>query len=65
MEQVRESIGHRPQQLIENLFFSFQSAIQFLIALVALIKLNWLFIVLIVAVTVPEFINQSVYSKLS
>lgn len=65
MEKARESIGHRPQQLIENLFFSFQSAIQFLIALIALVNLNWLFIILIVAVTIPEFINQSVYSKLS
>lgn len=63
MEKVRDSINYRPQQLIENLFFSFQSAIQFLIALVALIKLNWLFIILILAVTIPEFINQSIYSK--
>lgn len=65
LEKARESYGHRPQQLVENLFFSLQSLVQFLIAFVALASLNWFFIILIVLVAIPEFINQTMRSKLA
>lgn len=65
MEKSRESINYRPQNLIDNLLFLSQSSVQFLIALIALAKLNWFFIILILLISVPEFINQTLESKLS
>ncbi|MDP3733520.1 MAG: ABC transporter ATP-binding protein, partial [Candidatus Daviesbacteria bacterium] len=65
MEQAKESLDYRPQQMIDNLFYFFQSFLQTLIAFVALVQLNWIFIILIVVVTVPEFINQNLYAKLA
>lgn len=65
LERVRESYDVRPQQLVENLFFSMQSLVQFSIAFVALASLNWFFIILIALVSIPEFINQAIRSKLA
>lgn len=65
LEKTKESIGWRPQQLVENIFFSLQSLLQLLIAFVALINLNWIFIIPIVLVTIPEFILQMYRSKLT
>lgn len=65
LEKAKESYKFRPQQLVDNIFYSFQTATQFLIAFVAISRLNWYFIVLIAAVSIPEFINQSYQKKLS
>lgn len=65
LEKVRESREYRPQQLLDSLLYTNQSLIQFLIALIALARLNWFFIILIGVVSVPEFINQTFQSKLS
>jgi ABC-type multidrug transport system fused ATPase/permease subunit len=65
LEKVRESYNHRPQGLVDNLFYAMQSLVQTMIALVALAYLNWIFVILIIAVAIPEFINQSMRSKLA
>lgn len=64
-EKVRESYGVRPQQLVDNLLYFLQSLLQTTIALVTLARLDWFFIVLIVAVSIPEFVVQSIRSKLA
>lgn len=65
MDKARQSIDTRPQQLISAAFYSMQSLIQVTIAFVALVRLNPFFIVLILIMAIPEFINQTVNSKLS
>lgn len=65
LERVRESYRMRPQQLVENVLYTFQSLIQFSIAFVSIAKLNWFFIILISLVSIPEFINQTYQSQLS
>lgn len=65
IEKARESVSYRPQNLTDSLFMACQSVVKFLIALIALVKLNWFFIILIAAVSVPEFINQVYRSRVS
>lgn len=65
LEQVRESLGSRPQNLVDNIMFSIQSTVQFSIAFVTLARLNWFFIFLIGLVAIPSFIEQSYRSKVS
>lgn len=65
LEKTKDSIGWRPQNLLDNIFFSAQSLLQVIIAFVALIKLNWVFVVPIVFITVPEFFLQTYRSRLS
>ncbi len=64
IEKVREAAADRPQRLINNLFFGFQSALQLIIAFVSLANLNWVFAVVISMVAIPEFIDQTLKSKL-
>lgn len=64
LEKVEEAAGFRPQRLVESLLFSFQSFIQLSISFVALVNLNWFFIILISIVAIPEFINQAIRSKI-
>lgn len=63
MERAKESLAFRPQNLIGSIMFGFQSLVQFTIAFGAIVHLNWYFVVLIIVVTIPEFINQSIQSK--
>lgn len=65
LEKFRESYNFQPQRLVSNLFFSFQSMTQVLIALVALVHLNWFFIILILFVAIPEFVLQTQNSKIA
>lgn len=63
LEKVRDSYHFRPQQLISNLFYAMQSLIQVVIALIAISRLNWWFAVVILLISVPEFIMQTAQSK--
>lgn len=65
LEKAREAYEYRPQQLFQGLFFGSQSVVQVAIAFVAIVHLNWFFIILILAVSVPEFIVQTFQSKAS
>lgn len=65
LEKVRDSVAWRPQQTLDFLFMWLQSLIQVLVAFVAISQLNWFLVILITSVAVPEFINQTKYSKLS
>lgn len=65
LEKVRDASAWRPQQLVEFLFMGLQSLLQVLIATVAIAKLNWFLMVLVLAVAIPEFFVQTQQSKLS
>ncbi len=64
LEKVRQSMGFRVQNLINNLFFLLQSVVQVLIALVAITKLNAFLAILVALVSIPEFVNQAKQSKI-
>lgn len=65
LERAREAYKVRPHQLVDTILFLFQSILQFLIAFVTLVQLNWFFIILITVVAIPEFITQTYQSKLA
>lgn len=65
LERVRQSYDFKTQQLVSNLLYSFQSILQVTIALVALINLNWIFVILILIVAIPEFLLETYRSKLA
>ncbi len=65
LEKVRDASAWRPQQLVEFLFMGMQSLVQVLIATVAIAKLNWFLMILVLAVAIPEFFIQTQQSKLS
>lgn len=65
LEKARQGYDFRPQQMVGALFYALQSTVQFLIAFVALARLNWFFIILISLVAIPEFITSALNSKLS
>ncbi len=64
LEKVRESYNFRPQNVIENLFFMLQSSVQVVIAFIAIVHLNWFFVILIAAIAIPQFIYEAQRSKL-
>ncbi len=57
LEQVKESV-YRPQNLITNLLYGCQSLVQLFIAFGALLALNWVFILLVLFVAIPEFVYR-------
>lgn len=65
LEKVRDAAAWRPQELVMHLFMGLQSSIQVIIATVAIAQLNWFLMILVLSVSVPEFIIQTRYSKLS
>lgn len=65
LEKVRDASAWRPQELVMHLFMGLQSLIQVSIATVAIAQLNWFLMVLVLSVSIPEFIIQTRYSKLS
>src|SRR5579884_522140 len=62
LQKVKESYA-RPQNVVYNIFFLIQSAVQVLIALVAILKLNVLLTALIILVSIPDLLNQIYFSK--
>ncbi len=65
LQKVRENYNWRPVQLVYNLFFLLQSLTQVLIALFMVLRLNIFLAVLIMAVSVPDLINQILFSRFS
>jgi len=63
LEKTRESYNARPQQLLEQIFYCLQGVIQVTIAFVAIAKLNLFLVIVVSAVAIPEFINQTQRSK--
>lgn len=63
LEKVRQSYDFRPQALMDNILYSLQGLVQFLIALIALARLNPVLILLISLIAIPEFVNQNYQSK--
>lgn len=65
LEKVRDSYAWKPQQLVEHILYSAQSFVQVAIAFATIAHLNLFLVILVASVAVPEFINQTVQSKLS
>lgn len=63
LEKVKEAIGFRPQNLLSYIMFSAQTLLQFVIALVAIIQLNWILVALIALIALAELLNQIVLAK--
>ncbi|MFA5800177.1 MAG: ABC transporter ATP-binding protein [Candidatus Peribacteraceae bacterium] len=57
LEQVRDS-WYRPQNLITGLLFMLQSLLQFLIAFIAILTLNWILIIPVILISIPEFLSR-------
>ncbi|MBU0766965.1 ABC transporter ATP-binding protein/permease [Patescibacteria group bacterium] len=62
LEQVKES-WYRPQNLITGLLFSLQSFFQLFIAFIAILTLNWILVVPIALIAIPEFLFRLYESK--
>lgn len=65
LERARQNYAFRPQNLVSQALYAFQSLVTMSIAFVALVQLNWFFTILITLVAVPEFIVQTQYSKVA
>jgi len=63
LERMKESVGWRVQNVVSNILFAYQSAVQMLIAFVAIISLNWFLVFAVLVVAVPEFIYQLYESR--
>ncbi|MDD3896466.1 MAG: ABC transporter ATP-binding protein [Candidatus Peribacteraceae bacterium] len=57
LEKVRDS-WYRPQNLITGMLFALQSLVQFLIAFVAMLTLNWMLVLPIALIAIPEFLYR-------
>jgi len=64
LEQVKDS-WYRPQNLITGLFFALQSFFQLLIAFIAMLTLNWMLVLPIALIAIPEFLYRLYESKSS
>jgi len=65
LEKVKENYTWRPLQMTSELFFLFQSILQVLIALYAILNLNPVLAILILIVATPDLVNQVLFSKVS
>lgn len=63
LQKVKESYVYMPMNFYSNLFFTYQSLLQLLIALIALSTLNWIFSVVIIIGAIPALINQVYFSR--
>src|SRR5258706_7443198 len=65
LEKVRDSYAYAPINMLSSLFYMFQNLLQIAIALVVIATLNWILIVVVVITTLPSFINQLKFAKVS
>lgn len=65
LEKIRDSLAWRPQQMTSFLFMGMQSLVQVIIAFGAIARLNWFLMIVVAAVAIPEFLNQTKQSKLA
>src|SRR5690606_6137197 len=65
LEKVKDSYVFRPQNFVQYLFFGYQSLVQVIIALIAIANLNWVLMLIVTLVSIPEFINQTKHVQLA
>lgn len=65
LEKAREGYSFRPQRLYANTFYAMSELVAVIIAFIAIARLNWMLIILVIFVVIPEFIVQTQYSKLA
>jgi len=63
LERMKESVGWRVQNVVSNILYAYQSAVQMLIAFAALITLNWVLVFVVLLVAIPEFVYQLYESR--
>jgi ATP-binding cassette subfamily B protein len=62
-QSAKDSATYRPTNMLNNIFYSFQSLIQLLIAAASLFFLNWIFAVVVLLTAIPTFIYQARSAK--
>jgi ATP-binding cassette subfamily B protein len=62
LDKFRSSYEHRPRNLLNNLYWLFDSGVQFTIALIAVIHFNWIFAVVMLIITIPSIFAQAKFS---
>lgn len=65
LEKAREGYNFRPQRLFSNVFYALSEMISVMIAFIAIARLNWVLIVLVGLIVIPEFLIQTQYSKVA
>lgn len=65
LQKVKDTYTWRPQEQLYMIFFLMQSLVQVSIAFYAILTLNVFLAVLILAVSIPDLINQLVFSRFS
>lgn len=65
LEKIRDTYTWKPLNMLSSLFYGFQSSLQFTIALVAIATLNWALVFLVLFVSIPIFISQTSYAKVT
>lgn len=63
LQRVKESYTWRPLNMFSSFFYTFQSILQLLIALIALATLNLALIFAITLIAIPAFVTQIYYAK--
>ncbi len=65
LQKVKDTYTWRPQEQLYMLFFLLQSLVQVSIAFYAILNLNIFLAILILVVSIPDLINQIVFSRFS
>lgn len=65
LEKIRDTYTWKPLNMLSSLFYGFQSFLQFAIALFAIATLNWFLVFLVLFVSVPIFVSQTSYAKVT
>lgn len=63
LEKSRESVDFRIYNQINFLFYGLNSVIQLIISFIAIASLNWFFIILVLLVAIPSFIDEAYRAK--
>lgn len=62
LDKFRSSYEHQPRNLLNNLYYMFDSTVQFTVALFAVIHFNWIFAVIMLVITIPSITAQAKFS---
>lgn len=65
LEKVRDSYTWRPLNMITFIFYGLQNFVQIIIAFIAIITLNWMFVFVILLLAIPSFIVQITYANVN
>ncbi|MEN9328020.1 MAG: hypothetical protein RI947_828 [Candidatus Parcubacteria bacterium] len=64
LERVSDTYQFRPQNLITDLMYGLQGMIQVVVALIVLLRLNWIIAVVVMFIAIPQFVSEARQSQL-